>query len=136
MNTRACIYLRTWSGEADQENSLKTQLQACNEWCERNGATAVMVFADAAMCAATRPKDLGPSIDQMLEMAAEPNPYFNMILAYSPSRLFRRSAALESCMAAMASGGVRVEFVINPGDRLKLGEVAISMLEPPTDERQ
>lgn len=136
MTNRVCIYIRTSPGEPHQQRVLEDQLQACMRWCEDNRATAALVFADAALCGTSRANGERPSFEQMMAMAGEPDPGFDLILAHSASRLFRDSAAFERRQAELARVGVRIDFVVRPLDSSSLIEIAKRMPKRPSGGRQ
>lgn len=123
-----CIYARTSASEPEEvERALRQQMRVAQRWCADHRAKTMMAFVDAGGHGAESHR---PGLAQMLALAAQSNPPFNLILAHSAPRLFRDGGDLERCEAKLARNGVRVEFVEQPLSSSGLYEFAIGQVCP------
>jgi site-specific DNA recombinase len=121
MTKRAAIYCRI-SRDAEQEGlGVARQEDDCRALVEREGWTLVEPpYVDNDISASTLSKKTRPAYDAMLEAARRGE--FDVIVAYSNSRLTRRLMELQGLIDLHDKHGVRIATVVSGSDDLSTAD--------------
>lgn len=114
--TRCAIYQRISNNPEGRALGIERQLEDCQARADRKGWTVAQVFTDNDLSASTRSRKPRREYAEML--AAAERGEFEVILAYSNSRLTRRPAELEQLVSLFERAGVRICTVASGGTDL------------------
>lgn len=118
---RAAIYTRISLDRESEERGVTRQREDCEALAERLDHDVVEVFTDNDTGASTRSrKGSRPAYASMLEKAR--NGAFDVILAYSNSRLTRRPMEFEDLIALHERHGVRIATCVSGADDLSTAD--------------
>jgi len=106
MSTRACIYTRISDDAEGKALGVARQEKDCHGLAEREGLTVVQVYSDNDISASTRSRKPRPAWGRMLDDAEAGR--FEVILAYSTSRLTRRPREIEDIVDLNEDFGTRL----------------------------
>lgn len=120
MTKRAAIYCRISFDPEGKELGVQRQEQDCRKLAKRLGITDVRVFPENDRSASTRSKKPRPVYDAMIK-AAEAG-QFDVILAYSNSRLTRRPLEAERLIQLYEQHGVVIKTVVSGEDDLSTAD--------------
>jgi site-specific DNA recombinase len=109
MSTRAAIYTRISDDKEGKELGVARQEKDCRALAKREGYTVVEVYTDNDISASTRSRTPRPSYLRMLDDAEAGR--FDVILAYSTSRLTRRPREIEDVIDLHQSHGTQLVTV-------------------------
>ncbi|GAB47196.1 recombinase family protein [Mobilicoccus pelagius] len=116
-NNRAAIYARISRDADGRAMGVGRQEEDCRALADRLGLSVVEVFTDNDIGASTRSrKRRRPGYEALLDGAREGR--FGTILAYSNSRLTRRTLELEDLIVLHERHGVRIRTVVSGDDDL------------------
>ncbi|GMA40195.1 recombinase family protein [Mobilicoccus caccae] len=117
MGNRAAIYTRISRDADGRALGVTRQEEDCRTLANRHGLTVVEAFTDNDIGASTRSrKRRRPGYESMLDGAREGR--FDVVLAYSNSRLTRRPLELEDLITLHEKHGTRVLTVVSGNDDL------------------
>lgn len=109
---RAAIYCRISNDREGRELGVERQQQDGRELAGRAGAVVVAVYIDNDISASTRSKKPRPRYKQMLADAA--SGHFEIIIAYTSSRLTRRPREHEDLIELAETRGIEFLYVRSP----------------------
>lgn len=109
---KAAIYTRISLDREGQELGVKRQREDCIELAKRKGLLIVAEYEDNDRGASTRSKKPRPDWDRMLKAAK--NGDFDVIVAYTTSRLTRRPREHEDLIELAENHGISYRFVRSP----------------------
>lgn len=124
MPKRAAIYCRISSDPEGKKLGVRRQEEDCRALAKRLHITDVTVFPDNDRSASTRSKKPRPKYDEMIK-AAEAG-QFDMIIAYSNSRLTRRPLEAERLIQLYEKHGVAIKTVVSGEDDLSTADGRMS----------
>lgn len=124
MPKRAAIYCRISFDPEGKELGVKRQEQDCRALAKKLGISEITVFVENDTSASTRSKKKRPQYDAMLK-AAEAG-QFDVILAYSNSRLTRRPLEAERLIQLYEQQGVLIKTVVSGEDDLATADGRMS----------
>lgn len=110
---RAAIYLRISDDREGAELGIDRQKTDCHDLVKRHGGTVVQTYADNDISASTLKTKARPEYLRML-LAAK-NGQFDVIVAYTTSRLTRRPREHEDLIDLAVTHGIKYLFVRSPG---------------------
>lgn len=116
MGTRAVIYARISEDAQGDELGVRRQQQDCEALAKDKGYTVVETYIDNDVTAAGQVKKERPEWNRML-MDAKSNA-FDVILAYSNSRLTRRLVELETLIQLHDQHNIRINTVVSGDDNM------------------
>src|SRR5947209_6478354 len=116
MGTRAAIYLRISDDREGQRLGVERQLEDCRARADREGWEVAEVFEDNDTGASTKSRKARRNYARMIERAAAGE--FDVLLAYSNSRLTRRPLEFEALIELSLTTGVRICTVVSGDDDL------------------
>lgn len=114
--TRAAIYLRISSDRDGEGLGVQRQEEDCRKLAERLDLEVVEVFKDNDIGASEKSRKRRPDYERMLGAARTGR--FQVILAYSNSRLTRRMMELEDLIQLHNETGVAIRTVMSGDDNL------------------
>jgi site-specific DNA recombinase len=120
MTKRAAIYSRISFDPEGKELGVQRQEADCKKLAKHLGINDVVVFRENDRSASTRSKKPRPRYDEMV-IAAEAGG-FDMILAYSNSRLTRRPLEAERLIQLYEKHGVVIKTVVSGEDDLSTAD--------------
>jgi site-specific DNA recombinase len=110
----AVIYARARGASLDEENqAIQAQLRACREWAEKNGYTVAKAYIDQGK-GASRNLEEREGLKELLADALSNRRSFDVIIYYSPERLFRDLWEFESFRARLERQHVKLTCVTDP----------------------
>jgi site-specific DNA recombinase len=135
----AVIYARARAASLDEENqAIQAQLRACREWAEKNGYTIAKAYIDQGK-GAYRNVEQREGLKELVADALSKQRPFDLIIVYSPSRLFRDILELETFRARLEREHVKLICVSRPmGWLRRYGRVfrALSVALPESQSRR
>jgi len=108
---KAVIYCRISSDRESTENGVDRQEEDCRALASRMGLDVVAVYRDNDVSASTQSRKARPEYDAMMADAREGR--FNVILAYSNSRLTRRVREYLDLIDLHERYGVRIHTAVS-----------------------
>ena len=120
MPKRAAIYARISSDPEGKKLGVRRQEEDCRALAKRLRITDVTVFSDNDRSASTRSKKPRPKYAEMIK-AAEAG-QFDVIIAYSNSRLTRRPLEAEHLIQLYERHGVVIKTVVSGEDDLSTAD--------------
>jgi len=117
---RAVIYSRISQDREGKRLGVEDQRKRCRDLARRVGYRVVAEYEDNDISASTRTRKPRPSFDAML--ADGKAGLFDVVLAYSNSRLTRRLAELLTVIDYHAATGIRFETVVSGSDDLSTAD--------------
>jgi DNA invertase Pin-like site-specific DNA recombinase len=120
MSKRAAIYTRISDDKERHARNVATQEEDCRALAEREGLTVVEVYSDNDISASTNSRKPRPGWNAMLDDAEAGR--FNVILAYTTSRLTRRGTEREELIALHDEYGTQLRFVSSPDPDLSTAD--------------
>lgn len=109
MSTRAAIYTRISNDSEGRELGVARQEKDCRSLAKREGYTVAGVYSDNDISASTSSRTPRPEYLRMLDDAEAGR--FEVILAYSSSRLTRRPREIEDIIDLHQSHGTQLVYV-------------------------
>ena len=110
--TRAAIYRRISSDREGRELGVERQAEDCRKLAERLGLEVVADYCDNDIGASTRSRKPRPEYQRMLADARAGR--FEVIIAYTTSRLTRRPLEHEELIELAEQHGIQYRFVASP----------------------
>lgn len=120
MQKRAAIYARISFDPEGKEAGVQRQEEDCRALAQRLKVTDVTVFVDNDISASTRSKKKRVQYEAMIKAAREGQ--FDVILAYSNSRLTRRPREAEDLIELYEQHGVKIKTVVSGEDDLSTAD--------------
>lgn len=120
MQKRAAIYARISFDPEGKEAGVQRQEEDCRALAERLKVSDVTVFIDNDISASTRSKKKRVQYEAMIKAAREGQ--FDMIIAYSNSRLTRRPREAEDLIELYEQHGVKIKTVVSGEDDLSTAD--------------
>ncbi|WP_182481182.1 recombinase family protein [Nocardioides immobilis] len=117
---RAAIYLRISRDREGLELGVQRQEQDCRALAEREGYEVVHVYRDNDIGASTLSKKSRPEYEAMLDAARAGD--FEIVIAYSNSRLTRRLRELLDLIDLYNAHGTKVVTVVSGSDDLSTAD--------------
>jgi len=117
---RAAIYTRISNDPEGREKGVERQEEDCRALAAQYGYEIVAVYSENDVSASTRSRKPRPRYDEMMRAAKARQ--FDVILAYSNSRLTRRPMEVEDLIQLHESYGVRVRTVVSGDDDLSTAD--------------
>lgn len=109
---RAAKYRRISDDREGEELGVTRQDEDLDDYANRHGYRVVASYSDNDISASTRSKKVRPDYQRMLKDARDRQ--FDVILAYTSSRLTRRPRELEDQIELAEKFGIRFEYVRSP----------------------
>ena len=106
------IYLRVSTSNQEEQQTIKTQLLAVNEFAKKNGYQIVREYVADGWSGDMLAR---PGLDQLRQDAKEK--IWDAVLIYDPDRLARRYSYQELVMDELVEAGVEVIFVTIPAPK-------------------
>ena len=135
----AVIYARARGDSLDEENQfIQAQLRACHKWAESHGYTVAKAYIDQGK-GAYRNLEEREGLKELLADPFSKQRPFDVIIVYSPSRLFRDILELETFRARLEREHVKLICVSRPMGWLRqYGRVfrALSVALPESQSRR
>jgi site-specific DNA recombinase len=113
---RAVAYLRISKDREGMQVGVARQEEDCRRLAERLGVTIERVFTDNDVSASSLTSKRRPAYDEMMQLAEAGQ--IDIILAYSNSRLTRRTLELERLITAHERTGVQFHTAVSGADDL------------------
>jgi len=114
----AVIYARARGASLDEENqAIQTQLRECREWAEKRGYSVAKAYIDQGRGAYHNLEER-EGLKELLADALRKPRSFDVIIYYSPERLFRDLWEFESFRARVEREHVKLICVTDPMARL------------------
>ncbi|WP_299052152.1 recombinase family protein [uncultured Nocardioides sp.] len=120
MGTRAAVYTRISDDKEGRARGVARQEADCRELAAREGWQVVEVYSDNDLSAATSSRKRRPDWDRMLDDAEAGR--FDVILAYTTSRLTRRPREREDLIELHEEFGTGLRFVASPDPDLSTAD--------------
>ena len=117
---RVAVYLRISSDREGEEQGVTRQREDCEARAAREGWTIVREYVDNDRGASDRSRKPRPGYAAMIEAAERGE--FDVILAYSNSRLTRRPLELEGLLRLHARTGVSLATIVSGEDDLSTAD--------------
>lgn len=117
---RAAAYYRISDDASGERAGVTRQKEDCVARCAREGWQVVAEFCDNDLGASTRSRKPRPEYAAMLKAADAGQ--FDLIIAYSNSRLTRRPMELEGLIQLHERTGVRIVTVVSGDDNLSTAD--------------
>lgn len=111
MNIRAAIYTRISNDSEGREFGVARQEKDCRALAERDGIEVVEIYSDNDISAAPSSRKPRPAYDRMLVDAEAGR--FEVVVAYSTSRLTRRPREIEDFIELHQDFGTRLLTVVS-----------------------
>lgn len=124
MTKRAAIYCRISSDPEGKKLGVRRQEEDCRALAKKLRITDVTVFPDNDRSASTRSKKPRPKYDEMIKAAEAGR--FDVIIAYSNSRLTRRPLEAERLIQLYEKHGVAIKTVVSGEDDLSTADGRMS----------
>ena len=114
----AVIYARARGASLDEENqAIQAQLRECREWAEKRGYSVAKAYIDQGKGAYHNLEER-EGLKELLADALRKPRCFDVIIYYSPERLFRDLWEFESFRARVEREHVKLICVTDPMARL------------------
>jgi site-specific DNA recombinase len=114
----AVIYARARGASLDEENqAIQAQLRECREWAEKRGYSVAKAYIDQGKGAYHNLEER-EGLKELLADALRKPRSFDVIIYYSPERLFRDLWEFESFRARVEREHVKLICVTDPMARL------------------
>lgn len=119
-NQSCAIYCRISQDIEGEGLGVSRQRQDCLSLAERQGYTVIEEYTDNDISASVKAKKARPAYQRMLQDAAEGK--FDVIVAYSNSRLTRRLSQLEDLIQLHEKHGTTINTVVSGQDDLSTAD--------------
>ncbi|MEN3971654.1 recombinase family protein [Sphingomicrobium sp. XHP0235] len=123
---KVCAYARVSTGrQATNDLSIPDQIARAEKWCEANNAELVATRIDAG---ASATDDNRPEFQRMVEAATSDDKPYDIIVAYSLSRMFRNAVHFMQYRAALRRAQVRIVSITQEFGDDEASDLAMGML--------